>query len=453
MNPSHHAAWSCPTCGRRVPSRIAGCRCGFHRLDSEPSATAAPPLTPPPSASPRRFRFVAVGVLVGVLAAAVTFRLTQPSAPAAPRTLVAPLPPRETPATSRPEPVDERVPPAALVDSPPSFQVAQQVSPASSPALEDVVSRAVPGVVSIRAGRARGSGFFVRPTTIVTNAHVVEGQSVVQVQANGVEYSAGVAMVSPGTDLAVLEVSSPDPRQTALRLGTVREVRVGQEVVAIGSALGVLSNTVTRGIVSAIRRAGPVTLIQTDAAINPGNSGGPLVDRAGVVIGINSMRVAERTGEGLAFAIAIDHAVDLLKGQVPTTTTTPLQDVRTMMGAPPATSDVRDEGTEAYRRAIEMIGRKAGELDAFWNQYASGCVSGALRTGDRPWFAVYEANGIQLGISTVADCGEWLRVVSRGANTIRTAVAQANETARRQGVYPGTMRDIRREHHLEWRGW
>jgi S1-C subfamily serine protease len=344
-------------------------------------------------------------------------------------------------------------PPWVFVESPKSVQAAQQAAAAPTASLEDVVSRAVPGVVSIRAGRARGSGFFVRPATIVTNAHVVEGQTVVQVQVNGIEYSGAVTMVSPGTDLAVVEVSNPDPRQTALRLGTVRDIRVGQEVVAIGSALGVLSNTVTRGIVSAIRRAGNVTLIQTDAAINPGNSGGPLVDRAGVVIGINSMRVADRTGEGLAFAIAIDHALDLLKGQVSTTPTTPLQDVRTMIGSPPATGDVRDEGTEAYRRGMEMIARKATELDAFWNQYASGCVSGALRTGDRAWFAVYEANGIHLGISTVTDCEEWLRVVSRGATTIRTAVVQANETARRQGVYPGTMREIRREHRLEWRGW
>ena len=67
--------------------------------------------------------------------------------------------------------------------------------------------------------------------------------------------------------------------------------------MAIGSALGVLQNTVTRGIVSGVRQAGSVTLIQTDAAINPGNSGGPLVDRAGNVIGINTMGVAASAGD------------------------------------------------------------------------------------------------------------------------------------------------------------
>ena len=91
-----------------------------------------------------------------------------------------------------------------------------------------------------------------------------------------------------------------------------RQARVGQEVIAIGSALGVLSNTVTRGIVSAVRQVGAVTLVQTDAAINPGNSGGPLLDRQGMVIGVNSMTVGQAGGEGVAFAVAIDHVTQLL---------------------------------------------------------------------------------------------------------------------------------------------
>ena len=94
-----------------------------------------------------------------------------------------------------------------------------------------------------------------------------------------------------------------------------------------------LSNTVTRGIVSAIRDVGPVTLIQTDAAINPGNSGGPLVDRNGVVIGINSLAVAAREGQGMAFAVAIDHARPLLSGQGSTADAqTPLTALNQAMG-------------------------------------------------------------------------------------------------------------------------
>ncbi len=69
-----------------------------------------------------------------------------------------------------------------------------------------------------------------------------------------------------------------------------------------------LQNTVTRGIVSAVRQVGPVTLVQTDAAVNPGNSGGPVLDREGMVIGIATMAVKAGLGQGLSFAVAIDHA-------------------------------------------------------------------------------------------------------------------------------------------------
>ena len=95
-----------------------------------------------------------------------------------------------------------------------------------------------------------------------------------------------------------------------------------------------LSNTVTRGIVSAVRQVGNITLIQTDAAINPGNSGGPLVDRSGLVIGVNSLAVAAQAGQGLAFAVAIDHATDLLDGQVSNGAQTPLTALTKAMGGP-----------------------------------------------------------------------------------------------------------------------
>ena len=168
----------------------------------------------------------------------------------------------------------------------------------------------LPAVVSIQAGQGQGTGFFVRPDVVLTKAHVVGEQSSVQLTAGERIYTARVARVSASSDLAVLQVYNADARQQTLRLGSASGLRAGQEVIATGSALGVLSNTVTRGIVSAIRDTGSVTLIQTDAAINPGNSGGPLVDRTGVVIGVNSMRIAAAQGdEGLAFAVAIDECM------------------------------------------------------------------------------------------------------------------------------------------------
>lgn len=88
-------------------------------------------------------------------------------------------------------------------------------------------------------------------------------------------------MSSQDFDLAIVHVDGVSAAQPVLPLGSVNDVRPGQEVIAIGLALGVFQNTVTRGIISAIRRAGAVVVLQTDAAINPGNSGGPLLNRSG----------------------------------------------------------------------------------------------------------------------------------------------------------------------------
>jgi hypothetical protein len=258
---------------------------------------------------------------------------------------------------------------------------------------------------------------------------------------------------SAATDLAVLQVYSPDPTQRTLQLGSARGLRPGQEVVAIGSALGVLSNTVTRGIVSAVRDTGSVTLVQTDAAINPGNSGGPLVDRSGVVIGVNSMKIGGATGEGLAFAVAIDHASSLLSGQTTAATATPLQGLNRMMTGATQSEDMRDQGTAAYQTAVEQAARRGDQIDEFWTRSASSCVARAARAGDRAWFSVYEANGVQIQLSSGTDCEGWFAIVRTNAEQIRTVMSQAAEAARRQGVYPGVMRDIRRRFRMEWPGW
>jgi S1-C subfamily serine protease len=125
--------------------------------------------------------------------------------------------------------------------------------------LEDVVSRILPAVGSITAGQSRGTGFFVRTDKILTNAHVVQGQTSVTMQVGTTTYNARVTTISSGSDLALLQVYNANPNQPVLTLGSVSHARVGQEVIAVGSALGVLSNTVTRGIVSAVRQVGNIT--------------------------------------------------------------------------------------------------------------------------------------------------------------------------------------------------
>jgi hypothetical protein len=320
--------------------------------------------------------------------------------------------------------------------------------------LEDVVSRVLPAVASITAGPSRGTGFFIRSDQVLTNAHVIQGQSSVTLQVGTATYNARVMTVSPGSDLAVLQVSGANPQQPVLSLGSGTQARVGQEVIAIGSALGVLSNTVTRGIVSAVRQVGNITLIQTDAAINPGNSGGPLVDRSGSVIGVNSLAVAAQAGQGLAFAVAIDHATDLLNGQVSSgASQTPLTALTKAMGGPSDTDQARAKGEHSYAQVLEWADRNSAQLDSYWDKYAGSCVSSSSRSGDRPWFSVFESNGVRINPTSSLNCQSWLETLQSNAAPIRAAVESAGEAARQNGVYPGVLRDLRRKHRMNWSGW
>jgi hypothetical protein len=364
--------------------------------------------------------------------------------------------------SAAPPPQEDSSSEPALVPAPLAVAIpTPAVAPSESPALpapasslEDVVGHVLPAVASITAGQARGTGFFVKPDRVLTNAHVIEGQTSVRLQVGEATYSARVVSVSSGSDLALLQVDRPNPNQPTLRLGSASNARVGQEVIAVGSALGVLSNTVTRGIVSAIREVGSVRLLQTDAAINPGNSGGPLVDRSGLVIGVNSMAVAAREGQGLAFAVAIDHATPLLNGQAPGGgAQTPLNALTKAMGGPAESDELRVRGEQTYRQVLEWAVQNSQPIDASWQRYAPTCVSSSSRRGDRPWFALFEPNEVRLNLAAQIDCQGWLESLRSNAMTIRTTLDQAAEVARRSGVYPGVLRDLRRQHRMDWSGW
>ena len=472
MTAADRFAWDCPSCGRRVPRRVPTCRCGCDQpVDSGQGETSPPPPQSGSSGS-RRGLLLVIGLLTGLGLASVflwspsprvtqEFQSTQTAATATPSPgLLATAPAVPSDGDAGP---DLRATTGAARDSlaelrrlagGPGGRLDTEAAPPAAVGLEDLIAETLPSVVSIQAGQGLGTGFFVRRDTVLTNAHVVGAHTAVDLTAGGRSYSARVASISTSTDLAVLQVVNTDVNQPALRLGTAADLRAGQEVIAIGSALGVLSNTVTRGIVSAIRQAGAVTLIQTDAAINPGNSGGPLLDRAGVVIGVNSMRMAAtQGGEGIAFAVAIDHAVSLLDGQPSAATATPLQGLdRLMRGVPPG-SDDRAQANQEYARELDEAARRGAGIDTFWESYANSCVATAVRTGDRAWFAVYEPDGVQLTAASAYDCDAWLSRVLAEAERVRAIVRDATETARRHGVYPGVMRDLRRQHRLEWAGW
>jgi S1-C subfamily serine protease len=447
---SANLSWGCPSCGRRVPRRVGRCRCGVEYTDTSASEEAIDePVSAPARqrSSTRPVLFFGILALIG--AAIIAMFLLRGSAPAPPRD--APPAPASVPvaSTSGAEPI-------AFDDPAPIEPTPAVVLPAAPPpdSLEDVVSRILPAVASITAGQSRGTGFFIRPDQVLTNAHVIQGQTTATLQVGTAMYDARVTTVSPGSDLALLQVFNANPDQPVLSMGSVSRARVGQEVIAVGSALGVLSNTVTRGIVSAIRQVGNITLIQTDAAINPGNSGGPLVDRSGLVIGVNSLAVAAQAGQGLAFAVAIDHATDLLDGRVSDTALqTPLAALNKAMGGAGDGDQTRTKGEQSYARVMEWADRSSAQLDAYWEKYAGSCVSSASRTGDRPWFAVFESHGIRINPMSSLNCESWLDTLESNATPIRMEVEKAGEMARQSGVYPGVLRDLRRRHRMNWTGW
>lgn len=187
--------------------------------------------------------------------------------------------------------------------------------PVPEGAIGRVYRSAGPGVVSVQAGPASGTGFVVRSDgTIVTNAHVVGGADTATVRFNdtGRLVEADVLGVDPSSDLAALRV---DPGSVdnlrPLQLADSKQVGVGDQVVAIGHPFG-LDRTATAGIVSGVGREIKAPdgfqideVIQTDAPINPGNSGGPLLDVRGRVIGVNSQiaTAGNRGSVGIGFAV------------------------------------------------------------------------------------------------------------------------------------------------------
>jgi S1-C subfamily serine protease len=468
---SEQFAWTCPSCGRKVPSRVPECRCGFQQAD-------APPPLPEEAlaqvAPARRSSWAVVGIVAAVLVAGALAMIplrskagaptlapaadipppaldfSVPAVPAIPDSSgPAAAPSAGTQASSASSTVAAR----ATLPSAPDTETATPVPSGPPAALEDLIGQVLPAVVTIDAGRGRGTGFYIRTDRVLTNHHVVEGQSSVQLIAGDVKRTARVMAVSAGADLAILQVYNPDPKQATLSLGSVGRVRVGEEVIAVGSPLGVLSNTVTRGIVSAVRRAGDLVLIQTDAAINPGNSGGPLVNRNGLVIGINTMTFAK--AESLSFAVAVDHATPLLSGQTTSLVArAPVDQMNSVMRGSPSDGDrQRQEGERRYDAMLQWASRSADQIDGYWERYSKACVANTRRTGDRAWFAVFESNGVVVAGRSEYDCQQFLDTVKGNASQIKETMDKEGDTARRAGVYPGVLRDLRRRYRMDWSGW
>jgi hypothetical protein len=473
---------ACPTCGRRVPGTVSKCRCGRELGLAE---------TPSASVRTHDYMRMAKAIVVVLLAGSVmvaywvsstrsgpapaarrvdaSSTTPRPAVPVPPTTSNGAAPP--TPAVTDAAPGDASSDPAARVAA--AFAAAKAraaaeqaagaaintaVNTAAPPesSLEDVISRSLPAVVRIETSGALGTGFFIAADTILTNAHVVGGNASVTVRrADGTTMSGRVDTTATELDIAIVRVSGPNGSQPTLAMGSAAQARAGLEVIALGSPLG-LQNTVTRGIVSAVREVGGLTLVQTDAAINPGNSGGPLMDRAGRVIGITTMGMRSDVAQGLSFAVAIEHAQSLLGGKRSSGATgTPLTTLTQAMtngAASSAAEEARDRASKAYEHTIAMEAQRAALLDDRWSSFVRNCYQGRIvGSFDHPWFALWDAKALQGVVSP--GCTNAFADIRRAAEDIHTRLVAADETARQGDVYPGTRRDVLRRYRLDYTGW
>ena len=208
------------------------------------------------------------------------------------------------------------------------------IAEAAMPSLVAITNKSVQemqsmfGQTQAYESESSGSGIIIGKTDtellMVTNNHVVSGAQ--DLSVGFVDESVAEAAVK-GTDadhdIAVIAVKLSDLSEDTLsairviEIGSSSNLEVGEQVVAIGNALG-YGQSVTTGIVSALNREVTIdnttnTLIQTDAAINPGNSGGALLNMSGQLVGINSAKYSDTSVEGMGYAIPVDDVVDIIE--------------------------------------------------------------------------------------------------------------------------------------------
>ena len=296
---------------------------------------------------------------------------------------------------------------------------------------EELVTRSLPAVVTVEVRGGSGSGFYVARDTVLTNWHVVRSADKVTLRSSsGQTTVATVATSSADLDLAVLKVHIVNHDQTVLPLAEPRDVRIGSEVVAIGSPLG-LRNTVTRGIVSGMRSSQGVNLIQTDAAINPGNSGGPLIDRYGRVIGVNTLKLVGET-EAIGFAVSVQHTRALLGPE---------------FTAPSTMQRKRDLALKRYEESVLMLAKRADSVEENWRKFKPECYPGEHAVvAEREWIAL--ADGTPPRIKSLSRCKSWMQYFYDWAEETRSALSTYEETALAAGVQAARLREVRQRYNM-----
>ncbi|MCI0551946.1 MAG: trypsin-like peptidase domain-containing protein, partial [Anaerolineae bacterium] len=231
-------------------------------------------------------------------------------------------------------PLPTPMPDPQVQTSPPILVEAANPIPEDG-SLSELYQQVLPGVVAIRTDLGQGSGFvFDNQGHVVTNQHVVEGASAVEIAFSSGFKAHGTVIGSDGdADIAVIKVDAPSDQIHPLAIGDSNSLLVGQSVVAIGNPFG-LDGTMTLGIISGLGRtqrahASPdgvgffstADVIQTDAAINPGNSGGPLFNLNGEVVGVNQSIQTENfnqtTGNAVNSGVGFSVSINLVKRVVP----------------------------------------------------------------------------------------------------------------------------------------
>ena len=435
----------CPKCGRRVPRTVAKCRCG-----AALPADAVPAVEEQLERSQPWFIYIA---LVALVAGAGYWTYLRPPAPTiVSRNQAQPLSaePGQAagPATREVSPEQRAWDAAAkMADSKTDPAKKEQPVELSDPivaptgSLEEMVDAAMPAIVLVETTSGRGSAFYVSHDTLITNVHVVQQDQYVTLRRmNGQSVSARVQTRAPNFDIAILKVAQASTSQPYLAMATYTSLRPGQEVIVIGSALGTLQNSVSRGIVSGIRNSAGVQLIQSDAAANPGNSGGPMLDRNGRVVGV--LTAGYKGREGLNFAVAIDHARDILDGREKNLGTgqSALGTIESSVPGRSESDRQKQQGEQAFQQRVSGAEQAANQLDQYWKQFRSQCYKSPIRGSyAREWFALFVPGAVAADAG--AGCGQYYQGMIGEMNKFRDYMRTTVQDARRASVLPGTVRE------------
>jgi serine protease Do len=229
---------------------------------------------------------------------------------------------------------EAQAPSGVVVPSTPEPAAAPTAAPPATVAplsARDLAKQSLPATVSLHCSDSMGSGFFVEPELVLTNAHVLcpVGERIQAVLSDGQRLTGETVRSNQAVDLALVRL--PGARGKPLPLGDVGDLALGDRIMMIGSPMG-LEFTVHEGLVSHLGRVvNGVAFIQLDAKVNPGNSGGPIIDEQGRVVGVITLKQAQAEGIGLAVPINYAYSPTLAFVNPPSPAAASSEAFKTMM--------------------------------------------------------------------------------------------------------------------------